>query len=96
MRRTLNCVICGKKATNHTGHVHLDGIRTKKITSGLCDEHINHDKLITKYGCNAGCDGDYQEWMGDSLKETQEEMWTIVDRQSLQDSKDQFILKRRN
>ena len=69
MRRTLNCIICGKMATNHSGHVHLpDGTR---IVSGLCDEHVNNcnpGKGAYKYRCKSGCDGDYQSWMKDSGK----------------------------
>lgn len=56
---------------------------------------LNLIKTTQSIDVKNGCDGDYKDWMKDSKKETQDDRWAIVDRQSTQQSKDMFILKRR-
>jgi hypothetical protein len=53
---TDNCVVCGKRAIGAYGHVHHNG---KKISAGLCSDHMEMDKTRKSAHVNcAGCVGD--------------------------------------
>jgi len=56
---TKNCIVCGKIATNWTGHIHTE---IGNITSGWCDEHHHSNRPISKR-CTSinpdSCGGEY-------------------------------------